>query len=114
MTLRDWFYSRIPERLWKIVLCTKHLEKLGCTEYSGSISAVLQSIQMLAVLPLRGMDESLSQPFLAALKGNKTMRVLSMGSTAIKGDPDLFGEILSDSNTLQDVTVIWGPDCHLS
>ncbi|KAH6943559.1 hypothetical protein HPB50_024332 [Hyalomma asiaticum] len=116
VTLRDWSYSRIPERLWQLVLSMKHLEKLECpyqsTEYSGRISGVLQTTQTLTVLHLRGMDESLSQPFLAALKLNTTLRVLSMGSTAIKGDPDLFGEILSDSNTLQDLTVIWGPYCH--
>ncbi|KAH6943556.1 hypothetical protein HPB50_024329 [Hyalomma asiaticum] len=120
LSLRRAFWdSTISERFWKVVLSIKCLEEIKCpdanTVHPRNILAVLQSTQMLTVLHMDQMtdiDRSLSRLFLAALKANTTLRVLSVDSSAITGDPNLFVEILSDSNTLQDITVIWCLSCH--
>ncbi|KAH7943757.1 hypothetical protein HPB52_011330 [Rhipicephalus sanguineus] len=122
--LREAFYGNsslksltleasLNSKLWKVIASMKGLEELECSGTKNarprSISALLQSTQTLTVLKFSetyGIENSLSQRFLAALKANKTLRVLSINSDAIAGDPDLFAEIMGDSNTLQDVTVI--------
>ncbi|KAH6943557.1 hypothetical protein HPB50_024330 [Hyalomma asiaticum] len=115
LTLGAWLEGRISERFWKVVMSMKCLEELDCsyanTLQPRAISAVLLANQTLTVLHLdkaHRMDESLSRLFLAALKENTTLRVLSMHSSAIAGDPDLFVQVMSDSSTLQDITVTSG------
>lgn len=119
LTLGAWLEGRISERFWKVVMSMKYLEELDCscanTLQPGVISAVLLASQTLTVLHLDEayrIDESLSRLFLAALQASTTLRVLSMHSSAIAGDPDLFVQVMSDSSTLQDITVTSGYLCH--
>ncbi|XP_049523638.1 uncharacterized protein LOC125945590 [Dermacentor silvarum] len=100
------------EKVWKVILSMKCLEELNCPfffySFPDSVLSLLQTKTLTAlhfsIAP--PVKTSLSRLLLTALKGNTTLRALSINSDVLNGDADLVVEFLVSNHSLQELTVV--------
>ncbi|KAH7970192.1 hypothetical protein HPB49_000787 [Dermacentor silvarum] len=113
----DFRWSVVKQDLDEVFRSLKHLEELKCLaqgvrdDVSSAMSAVVRFCTSLTTLKIDElyMSRSMAKPFVAALKGNSTLKELSVhGSVICEAGRGEFAQYLRDTTSLSTLSIAAG------